>query len=1506
MPARTITIAGLGDFRQLQTELERTGVIADKSGTTIANSSKRAGAAAAEQAKLVGLSSDQQVAAAGRAAAAFVDSQEKMSRAQKAAGTAAAEAGKAAGLSADQQVAAARRAADAQKASADAQIAASKRAADEQIVAAKRTAAATDAHSKVSKVGGVVALGAVGAAVEAVKLGAPYQTAQAAIQGATGQSVKSAGELTKAFGATAGSSMESGQQMETAYAGVAGVLKLTEGHALSTAEAMKVSSAANALAEGTGTNLAAAYGATAKVMQTFHMSASQAAEVTDTLYSTSKAVNVPVDQIASVVGKLHARLGEVAPSLRDTAGLMVALGEHGLTGGRGVMVVNTAFQTLLGGSKATDSVLKALGVSVYDSNGKFVGMQNVIAQLQPKLAGLTEQQRRYAESALFGKGATEVLGQIVKAGAPAFDQAAAAATRHGAALKAAEAQQKTFKGEMQTLKATVATLGGDLGLILIPKIQAVAKALSDSIQWLEKHKAACIALGTVITGVLGTAVAVFAYDKAVAFGKGVQRMTDGLKSLVTSSSATAASVEADQAAQSAAVEASAAKTQAANAATDASFAELGPAAVSGTAAVDGAVGTEAGAVTAADSTIEADNAAAGLSFTALLGPIAGVMAAVVLLKNPLEEVLGKGKTADQLASKVQSAGSKMEATAHNKEAQSVQEATGAVGGAPGQPTGGLPHGDKAAFAQSLAAATGLPVNFLSAWMNHEQGSSTVEGGNNWLNMETGLPGGGSGPTGASAKYAERQTPQGAAQLEAKWLKQNLPQLLKAHSATEAVQILEHSGYAESHYGNVSPSSFLSAATTTGGGSGSGTPNPAIQQQTEEASGAKPKKAASKATKTAAALGIPVGVATMLATAQALIGAPYTSGGGHGSAANDPIEMLKKIGVDCSGFVSKVLSNKTGLSSLSGLTTEGLASSPALAKGAGKYVTLYDKANAGSQSHVIADILGKWFESGGGPKGVHEMSKAEVTATLQGGGFQAMHPKADNAPVKGGLTTAKVYTQFATAEAAALKSLETGAKKLRGEGQGRGNLQSAIQSGGVPQLEKILGVSTAGKAGTTLSRVLGGYGGRDLSQRSLEGTVMPTLAKSAEGTPTGKAFDRMVAELRATHVAGMVTLANDLTQAHKQALADLGRELYAVTQEREASALTNEATEQKDRTTQTANLASKQLQVAKDSSTQVTDAMSAAAKQIDDATQIMKDSFSQMVEAVSLATQKMSDAASGEVMKTQDQTAIKVAELAERGKYGLDLIAQKLEVQLDQMKAQYDVQIDQAKMAVDQAKISGQSLIAEKQQNADLLQSHEDALVAVAQAHSDAVQVTQDQAEATAQAQLDTAQLTADIGIDTAKQTAILVASGTKAQQDKAKGWEVTEVAHGASIMAGAEAHMKAVESAANATIQAAQGALAQAQGESAQAISSAQQALAAAEGSAHIAIANAEQGLASIEGTAHVAEAGLEGKLAIERERSQTQYAGSGLVIQQYGLDYGNATAVANELTWALTHQLPV
>ena len=660
---------------------------------------------------------------------------------------------------------------------------------------------------------------------------------------------------------------------------------------------------------------------------------------------------------------------------------------------------------------------------------------------------------------------------------------------------------------------------------------------------------------------------------------------------------------------------------------------------------------------------------------------------------------------------------------------------------------------------------------------------------------------------------------------------------------------------------------------------------------KEAQKEKEKEAKTKAAKTVAALGIPTAVATMRATAQALLGTKYTSGGGHGSSANDPIAMLKQIGVDCSGFVSKVLSS--GGLPTTGLTTEGLASSGALSKGAGKYVTVEDRANAGGQSHAIIDILGKWFESGGpGGKGVHQMTKAEVSAQLSQGGFEALHPTKLNAPVSGGTTEAAINTKVETARTALVKSGETLQKKY----------EANVQSGTVAAIEKSLGVATTGKFAkipglADKAAATGASGGKPLTPLTTE------LSKSSATSVAGQQFAQLVAELKG---AGLTELASRLATEHKRALDTLASEMVSTEQTKLGEQMKVQATEQKDQTTQAEHSATDQLNVVKASQAQQTDAMKAAATAIGDATQSMSDSFSELTAAIEDQSKIMAAASNAVVTGIKDQTNIEVSILGERGLYGLNLIAQKEEVQLDEMKASYDQQIAQAQREDAELALSVQQVTAADEQIVDADKTASDAAQAKAQAHLDAVTIAGLQRIEIAQGEVDKAQLEADRQIGAAQLKILSATDAGKAREAAAAAAKLLAEGAGAKGVSAAEEHLKGVEGGAHAAETTAAGELARSTGTWEAAIKEAEASLAKAKGEGAEALAKAQAKLTGIEDKAAEEEAGAEKKVAVEKERAGVLYAGSGLVVNQYGMNPEDAQANASELGWVLRQLVPL
>jgi cell wall-associated NlpC family hydrolase len=97
------------------------------------------------------------------------------------------------------------------------------------------------------------------------------------------------------------------------------------------------------------------------------------------------------------------------------------------------------------------------------------------------------------------------------------------------------------------------------------------------------------------------------------------------------------------------------------------------------------------------------------------------------------------------------------------------------------------------------------------------------------------------------------------------------------------------------------------------------------------------------------------VSAMVRFADSAVGKPYIYGGGHGDWSPQP-------GYDCSGFVSAVLHAAGYLTHP--VDTTAMPSQPGIEPGPGKFVTIFDRALSGHDGHVIIEINGQFYESGG--------------------------------------------------------------------------------------------------------------------------------------------------------------------------------------------------------------------------------------------------------------------------------------------------------------------------------------------------------------------------------------------------------------------------------------------------------------------------------------------------------------------------------------------------------------
>ncbi len=290
--------------------------------------------------------------------------------------------------------------------------------------------------------------------------------------------------------------------------------------------------------------------------------------------------------------------------------------------------------------------------------------------------------------------------------------------------------------------------------------------------------------------------------------------------------------------------------------------------------------------------------------------------------------------------------------------------------------------------------------------------------------------------------------------------------------------------------------------------------------------------------------------------------------------------------------------------------------------------------------------------------------------------------------------------------------------------------------------------------------VGGLGTPQMNALSMQGNSLLQMFQGAAATGTPVALERslttamqqkmqlLVSELVATHQGALVSLASQLVAAYQANQAELTQVLA-----------TNEKVALADQTQMMAT----ELQ-----------GMTAILTQIaTNATQLVTDE-----------TQMTADQSSARQQAISDQAKIVTDTLAERGLFGLNLVAQQMQVGLDTFTAHADALINADKLKVDAITLTSNTAIGVAQKHLAQVTATENALVQQAQAGVDQAATGTQQQQAYAAAVLKQAQ--ANAAYAEAQASAAVAAIQNQAKQQIAQAKLVLQQEQGQSAYTEAQ------------------------------------------------------------------------------------------------------------------------
>ena len=192
----------------------------------------------------------------------------------------------------------------------------------------------------------------------------------------------------------------------------------------------------------------------AQAMNIFNLEGADVGHIADVLTAGANKSAAGVDDLGMALQQSGLVAKQTGLSMEDTVGVLSAFADNALKGSDAGTSLKTMLQRLTPQSAEAQAQFDKLGISAYDAQGNFVGLENFAGQLKSQLSGLTPEARNSALAVMFGSDAVRGANVLYEQGAEGIRKYVAAVDDQGAAARMAARQTDNLKGDLEQLKGT--------------------------------------------------------------------------------------------------------------------------------------------------------------------------------------------------------------------------------------------------------------------------------------------------------------------------------------------------------------------------------------------------------------------------------------------------------------------------------------------------------------------------------------------------------------------------------------------------------------------------------------------------------------------------------------------------------------------------------------------------------------------------------------------------------------------------------------------------------------------------------------------------------------------------------------------------------------------------------------------------------------------------------------------------------------------------------------------
>lgn len=312
------------------------------------------------------------------------------------------------------------------------------------------------------------------------KIGSEYETALntfGVVTKATGDEMQRAASVAKELGADLSLPATSAKDAAMAMTEL-GKAGLTATQAMDAAKGVLQLAAAGTMDEARAAEIAA------NALNSFKLEASETVRIADLLAAAANASSAEVSDIAESMQMASAVFAGAKIPIEDLTAAISLMANAGIKGSDAGTSLKTFIQRLQSPTDAAADSMKALGIQIYDTQGRMESLPNIIGQFETALSGLTDEGRAKALNEIFGADAIRAAQILFTEGTEGFNKIKAAVTESGAAATLANAKMQGLAGAWEGFKSQLETVA----IIIYERIKGplttVLQQAAETVGWL--------------------------------------------------------------------------------------------------------------------------------------------------------------------------------------------------------------------------------------------------------------------------------------------------------------------------------------------------------------------------------------------------------------------------------------------------------------------------------------------------------------------------------------------------------------------------------------------------------------------------------------------------------------------------------------------------------------------------------------------------------------------------------------------------------------------------------------------------------------------------------------------------------------------------------------------------------------------------------------------------------------------------------------------------------------